>query len=113
LERKISFVKRGIIHGKYKALRTHDGVHRKADLMDLIAKTNLIDVPRVGKVAREEILRFLERDFYDENYASNEADFTPIFAVLHELQIEKLLTIEFSANERKIFEIRPRFRPRF
>jgi DNA-directed RNA polymerase alpha subunit len=44
-----------------------NGVHKKADLMELIEKTNLIDVPRVGKVAREEILRFLERGFYDEN----------------------------------------------
>ena len=39
--------------------------------------------------------------------------FTPIFAVLPELQNEKLLTIDFSENEWKILEIRPRFRPRF
>ena len=39
--------------------------------------------------------------------------FTPIFAVLPELQNEKLLTIYFSENEQKILEIRPRFRPRF
>ena len=37
--------------------------------------------------------------------------FTPIFAVLPELQNKKLLTIDFSENERKIFEIRPPFRP--
>lgn len=43
----------------------HNGVHKNADLMELIEKTNLIDVPRVGKVAREEISRYLERDFYD------------------------------------------------
>ena len=52
--------------GTQNALK-QNGVHRKSDLMDLIEKTNLIDVPRVGKVAREEILRYLERDFYDEN----------------------------------------------
>jgi hypothetical protein len=50
-----------------KNVLKHNGVHKKADLMDLIAKTNLIDVPRIGKVAREEILRYLERDFYDQN----------------------------------------------
>jgi hypothetical protein len=48
-----------------KNVLKHNGVHKKADLMELIEKTNLIDVPRVGKVAREEILRYLERDFYD------------------------------------------------
>ena len=37
--------------------------------------------------------------------------FTPISAVLPELQNEKLLTIYFSENGRKIFEIRPPFRP--
>ena len=52
--------------GTQNALK-QNGVHRKADLMDLIAKTNLIDVPRVGKVAREEILRYLERGLYQHN----------------------------------------------
>ena len=37
--------------------------------------------------------------------------FSPIFAVLPELQNEKLLTIDFPENERKILEIRPPFRP--
>jgi hypothetical protein len=36
--------------------------------------------------------------------------FTPIFAVLPELQNKKLLTIQFPENERKILEIRPPFR---
>ena len=36
--------------------------------------------------------------------------FTPNSAVLPELQNEKLLTIDFSEIERKIFEIRPPFR---
>ena len=30
-------------------------------------KTNLIDVPRIEKVAREETLSYLERGLYDEN----------------------------------------------
>lgn len=51
--------------GTKNALK-QNGVFNEKDLMAFVAETNLIDVPRIGKKAREEILRYFEVGVYNE-----------------------------------------------
>ena len=43
-----------------------NGIYNKKDLMAFVEKTKLIHAPRIGKKVREEILRYLEEEVYNE-----------------------------------------------